>query len=247
MHKMAGLSFTALIFALELGAVDTGVKLFDGLTLTGWRASDGSDAARSWAVENGSITTIPTAAGPVDLVSESFGDREFELSFSVRLSAKANTGVKYFVAASLSPLPAGTPAKGSSAAGMELQLCEDGANDAKQPDTRSGSLYGLFPAIESVPTPAGEWIEVRIVCKDFACEHWLNGKSVASFDLASEGSQAKLRRAAADTTRSYSAGLGAAMMLRKIDRGSSGPGSRVALQHHNTKVWFRDLRLLSVR
>lgn len=118
---------------------------------------------------------------------------------------------------------------------MELQLCEDGADDAMQPNTRSGSLYGLWPAIGSVRAPAGEWIEeVKRVCRDFACEHWFNGTKVASFDLASETFQAKLREAAADPIRSWSGGLAAAMMLRKINRRSGGPGSRVALQHHNS-------------
>lgn len=130
---------------------------------------------------------------------------------------------------------------------MELQLCEDGADDAMQPSTRSGSLYGLWPAIGSVRAPAGEWLEVKLVCRDFACEHWFNGTKVASFDLASETFQGKLREAAADPIRSWSGGLGAAMMLRKINRRSGGPGSRVALQHHNSKVWFRDLKLRSVR
>lgn len=72
------MSFAALFFALQLGAADTALRLFDGRTLTGWSASDGSDpTSGSWSVENGSITTIPTAAGPVDLVSGSFWDRDF--------------------------------------------------------------------------------------------------------------------------------------------------------------------------
>jgi len=59
------------------------VPLFDGKTLKGWNTGDGAGQITGW-------TVVTTAS---DLVTdEVFGD--FEFTFSVRLSANANSGVK---------------------------------------------------------------------------------------------------------------------------------------------------------
>lgn len=233
----------AVIAAMAFQAEASEIVLFDGQTLNGWQGSDGGDPAGSWVVEDGALTTNPASARPVDLVSPAFPNRGWELSFSVRLSPGANSGVKYYVAAALTPWPEGTPKlKGSSAAGMELQLLAEDAPEAARPDTRSGSLYGLVSVTERVPTVAGKWIQVKISCLQFACEPWLEGKRVTAVDMTSDEFTAKLRQAATDPTRAMSAGLGAVMTLRAITAGR-GRSSRFALQHHNTKVAFRDVRV----
>ena len=180
------------------------------------------------------------------VVLDCLGEHPFHDRFSlgrtpVWLSRGANTGVKYFVLSSQHFLMEGA-AKGSSAIGAEFQLVEEESSDAKRLETRSGALYGLAPVTEVVRTPSETWIPVKLTCKAFACEHWLNGRRVLAFDLKSAEMQTRLREAAVSPSGSFGSTIGAAVMLRATSITRLRPG-RISLQHHNTKVMFRDIQL----
>lgn len=216
-------------------------SLFDGKSLAGWNTGDGFEKITGWTIEDGAIVTIPGAPSATDLLTDQlFGN--YELTFSVRLSRNANSGVKYFVNTGLRYLYGASGGKASSATGLEFQLADDAAPDCPKPVQKSGALYAMLPPAERVATGPGTWIQAKLVCRDFACEHWINGKRILTFDLTSPEMQARLRGAATDMGASVSSNFAASLALRwvaqKRNRG------RIALQHHDTKVWFRDLKLV---
>src|SRR5260370_33000575 len=69
--------------------------LFDGHTLNGWRdPANETPPGQAWIIEDGCLKTTPKPPITEDLITqESYGD--FELKFDWRISARANTGVKY--------------------------------------------------------------------------------------------------------------------------------------------------------
>src|SRR6202030_1553641 len=69
--------------------------LFDGHTLNGGRApASETPPGQAWIIEDGCLKTTPKPPITEDLITrDSFGD--FELKFDWRISARANTGVKY--------------------------------------------------------------------------------------------------------------------------------------------------------
>src|SRR5213594_3695790 len=138
--------------------------LFDGRTLAGWRGL-GYDSVPTahWVVVDGAIKK--TASGNVPRVPDgrplNGGDlmtvdafRDFELTWEWKVTAGANSGVKYNVSEELSMAQGGqmTPAAvargiispNHSALGFEYQILDDDRNeDGKLPTHRAGALYDL--------------------------------------------------------------------------------------------------------
>jgi hypothetical protein len=88
---------------------------------------------------------------------------QFELTLDFKITAGANSGIKYFCQPNLDPIT-GTGAKATtgSAIGLEFQILDD----ARHPDAKAGrdgnrtigSLYDLMTAAAAKqPSPIGEW------------------------------------------------------------------------------------------
>ena len=167
--------------------------LFDGTSLTGWRGL-GYDSVPSahWRVIDGAIVKIPTGkvqrqadgqpvAGGDLMTIESFDD--FELAFEWRVTAGANSGVKYNVSETLSL----EHASNHAALGFEYQVLDDVLHpDNKIVSHRAGALYDIIAPNASKRLHAvGEWNSARIFFRGSHGEHWLNGIKVLEFDLGS--------------------------------------------------------------
>ncbi len=172
--------------------------LWDGKTLDGWVGEKGGCKAppsKGWEIKDGILTVLPTSrivngkweklpkevaalGGGGDLVTkESFKD--FDLKLDFRLTACANSGIKYFY---------DRDRFGGTC--EEYQLLDAGHPDSrhgKNGNRRVASLYDMIPAnAEDVVKPLGEWNTARIVSKGSHVEHWLNGKKVLEFERGSE-------------------------------------------------------------
>lgn len=135
------------------------ILLFDGRDASGWRGTESeSFPSGCWKVEDGCLRTKvgPEVKIREDLVSrETF--RDFEMSFEFRLSAAANTGVKYLVQKHI-PLSSGH----DYAVGFEMQLIDDnGHPDARRAERRAGAMYGhlLRPRPSRARSASGIWGE----------------------------------------------------------------------------------------
>ncbi len=154
--------------------------LFDGKTMSGWRAYKQENMA-GWSVVDGAMTKErPTG----DLVSTAeYAD--FELVFDWKLAPGGNAGV--FVRATEEYNKVYWSA-------TEYQLLDDPAHpDGKNPLTSAGAAYGLYPSIAGTVRPAGEWNTSKIVARGNHIEHWLNGVRMITYEVKSEDWTAKVK------------------------------------------------------
>jgi hypothetical protein len=235
--------------------------LFDGHTLNGWRdpASE-TPPGQAWIIEDGCLKTTPKPPITEDLITqESYGD--FELKFDWRISARANTGVKYRIQRAVfvdntkvdrSPgfeamleaevnHPRSDRAKFAPGAtgqdytvAYEFQLIDDaGYPELGRGDHvhDTGALYAMIPPRVKAARPAGQWNESRLVVKGDHFEHWINGVMVLDGSLFSD-------EANAGTAKRWAKAPTIRDMLLHAKR--TGP---VSLQHHGGAVWFKNLKI----
>lgn len=144
--------------------------LFDGKTLSGWKAIDGP--ADSWGAGDGVLYTTGKGGGWLSTDKE-YGDFELKLEFNV--PPGGNSGV--FLRA---------PHEGNPAfAGMEIQVLDDAAKEYAQLQDYQycGSLYDVAAANPRAVLPAGQWQTMHIECRGRKVKVTLNGKQVVDADL----------------------------------------------------------------
>lgn len=168
--------------------------LWDGKTSAGWVGAKRTDfPPTGWKISDGVLTVAATdggeATGPGDIITkEQFSDFELELEF--KITAGANSGIKYFVDPELNKGP-------GSAIGCEFQILDDKEHpDAKMGvagNRTVGSLYDLITADNlSVPgrgkqfKGVGNWNKARIVSRNGRVEHWMNNELAVVYDRHSQ-------------------------------------------------------------
>jgi hypothetical protein len=216
--------------------------LFDGYTLTGWRGVGYDTVPRAhWVVVEGAIEKVAT--GNVERVADGRplvgGDlmtidsfANFELSFEWKVTAGANSGVKYNVSEAMSMAQGGAGTQGGpthSALGFEYQVLDDDRHDdGKLPTHRSGALYDLVaPNARKHVRPVGEWNQSRVIFRGNHGEHWLNGAKIVEFDLG--------------TARMDS--LLAASKYKTIPGFGEKRTGHIVLQDHGDEVYFRSIKV----
>ncbi len=186
--------------------------LFDGVTLNGWTVQHRADASGRWRAKDSALT-VEGRPGNLATGSE-FHD--FDLRLEWKIGELGNSGVFYRVAGDENP----------TASSVEYQIA-DNARRASQanPNRRAGAAYGLYAPSEDASRSPGEWNSLRIVAQGTLVQHWLNGRKVVEFDLASEDFAGRAEEA------------------NKGSLFAKSPGGRIALQDHNSAVWFRNVRI----
>jgi hypothetical protein len=186
----------------------------------------------SWRFHDGIIETIADARRQCDLWTV----REYEtfdLEFEWKVSPGGNSGIKYLIQETATDRL--KDAQGEflheTSLGFEFQLVDDAsAAGADSPLHASGALYNYLPPSERAAHPAGEWNTGRlVVAASGNIEHWINGRRVLAFSLAS--SELKTALAARQ--------LNSARMLERLARRKTP----VAFQHHESAVAFRRIRI----
>ncbi len=195
--------------------------LWDGQSLTGWTGLKGGVAPeKGWEIKDGELTV--TGGGGDLVTTERYGD--FILKLEARLTAGANSGIKYFV----------DPAVGRDSGhglGLEYQILDDD----KHPDAKAGkggnrtisSLYDLVPAAGKRAAPIGEWNQIMIIAHGQHVEHWLNGDKVVEFERGSPA----FREIVAGSKFKGKAGFGEAA------------DGVLLLQDHGDRVSYRNLKV----
>ena len=158
--------------------------LFDGKTNKGWRSAKASAfPGKGWVIKDGTIAVIDgkgeesTNGGDI-VTNDQFG--AFDLSFEFKLTAGANSGVKYFVTLA-------EDSKGS-AIGLEYQVLDDTLHpDAKLGRDGNRTLASLYDLIKAEKQkrflrPVGQWNVGRIIVyPNSKVEHYLNGVKVLEY------------------------------------------------------------------
>lgn len=208
---------------LEVTPLAAWRSLFDGRSSDGWREITGAPFPASWRIEDGCLRAIPnTAGGGIQDIRTVETFRSFEFEWEWKIEAGGNSGVKYLVYKTDRWNAKNGQGYHARARGPEYQIADDGLNaDAKaNPQNRAAGLYGIFAPAANAARPAGEFNLARIVVDHGHVEHWLNGVKTAEYELG-----------ALDTKR---------FPTRDVIE------SPITLQHHNSAVWFRNLRVRSL-
>lgn len=202
--------------------------LWDGRTASGWRGLKAKTfPTKGWAMRDG---VLSVEGGGGDIVT-SRQVRDFELSVDFRLTAGANSGIKYF-------LDAGQVQNGTAAT-LEYQLLDD----ARHPDAKMGrdgnrtlgSLYDLIAARNlSDPdspgkriNPTGEWNRAVLIARGDRVEHWLNGFKVVEYERSSPA---------------FRAAVAQSKFAGRQGFGEAAEGA-ILLQDHGDRVDFRSIKL----
>jgi hypothetical protein len=205
-------------------AAEGWISLFDGKSAQGWVEITGKPFPKSWTIENGCLHAVPTVDGNQDLrtVAE-FTD--FDLHFDWRIAAGGNSGVKYLVQRVDEWERNGRQAR---ARGPEYQLTDDSTSQEAASDRTRGtaSLYSVLASRGSGVRDL-EFHQSRIVKRNGEVEHWLDGALVLHYRLD-----------APEVDR---------LMLSLQRGGARRFQSPIALQNHNSHVWFRNIRILPLR
>ncbi len=209
--------------------------LFDGKTSVGWTGMKGRPfPAKSWVIEDGMIRTTEDGSDGDVVTTDAFDN--FELVFEYRLAPGGNSGVKYGVQHEwLSPhwapdAPARFKANQAIAAvGYEFQIYDDETMHRKPgwELSATGALYLLEAPENKQLNEPGQWNSVRILVQGARAEHWLNGAKLLEYELGSAALLAKVEKT----------------KFRKVPGyGLRAPG-HIALQHHGSPAWFRNIRI----
>jgi Domain of Unknown Function (DUF1080) len=205
--------------------------LFDGSSTKGWiGAYEKTFPEHGWKIDTGVLTVL---AGKGEM-STNGGDvvtggqyKSFDLSFEFRLTAGANSGVKYFVTLK-------EEHTANAGIGLEYQLLDDSLHpDAKlgrDGDRTLSSLYDLIPASKQKRFlhPIGEWNTGRIVVyPDNHVEHYLNGVKVLEYERGS----ADFRALVAISKYKVYPNFGEALE------------GHILLQDHGNEVGFRSIKI----
>ncbi len=152
-----------LIMVVHVGAAeetekDGWVKIFDGKTLKGWKASEKPE---NWTVEDGAIVGRGTRSHLFYMDGE-YEDLEFKVE--VKLNKGGNSGM-YF----RTQFGPGWPK------GYEAQV-----NNSHGDPKRTGSLYNLVDVRKQL-IPDDTWWEQHVICRGNHITIKVNGKVVVDF------------------------------------------------------------------
>ena len=200
-------------------APDDWVVLFDGQNLDAWR--NYRDEGMGWTIEDGALTT---EGGIGDIITKETFDN-FELEFEWRISEAGNSGVLYLVQDD-------PQYEHAHETGPEYQII-DADNFTKKNDypldetQKTAANYALHRADGSSVKPLDEYNQGKIIVDDGHVEHWLNGKKVVAYELWTD----EWNKEVAQTKFKDMPGYG------------QSKAGHIALQDHQDRVWFRNIRI----
>ncbi len=216
-------------------------SLFDGMTPAGWRAAvTDRFPDECWRIEGGAFRPLPGYVNKDLWTVEQF--RNFEFEFAFELEPGANGGIKYLIQRGAAGRMRGDnwfsardskPEAGDvfveASVGVEYQIVDDAAREARNPKRRTAALYGLVAPVDPPPVGPGTTHRGRIVVRRSHLEHYLNGKRVLAIDLDSPEMAAAWEACERRDIQS----------MRPLPK-REGP---IAITHHGSTVRYRDLRV----
>ena len=189
--------------------------LFDGQSLSGWRAYQAMTPPAGWKAANGEL--VRDGDGGDLMTVEEFND--FELRLEWKISENGNSGIMFHVA---------TGDQYPYESGPEFQILHNaGHKDGANPITSAGSNYAMHPPAKDVTNRVGEWNDIRLIVKGTHVEHWMNGEKLLEYEFFSPDWEARVKASKFGTMPGYG----------RIMRG------HIVLQDHGNLVTYRNIKI----
>ena len=213
------LLISLIFFVAGCGKTTNGwTPLFDGQAVTGMRGYKmESFPWEAWAIEDGSLKTIPGGKG-VDIIStETYKDFELELEWKVQ--SGGNSGIFYFATEEPYSIWQSAP---------EMQVLDNIAHiDGLRNETSAGALYDLIGPSVTVVKPVGEYNQVKITSRENHIEHWLNGVKILEYEYGSEALKKLINKS----------------KFKDMPYFAKASSGRIGLQGDHGEVWYRNVRI----
>ncbi|MEY3367265.1 MAG: hypothetical protein RI973_420 [Bacteroidota bacterium] len=203
--------------------------LFDGKALNGWHTYGKNATGKSWIVQDGAIhlnvgPNHQAADGGDILTAGEYANYELKLEWKV--APCGNSGIIYNIKEDPAKYQYGWET------GPEMQVLDNTCHpDARIEKHRAGDLYDLISCRTETVRPAGQWNAVRLVNRNGKVEHWLNGRKVVEVDMTGED---------------WAALIAGSKFKDMPDFGKATQG-KIALQDHGDKVWYRNIKIRTLK
>ena len=197
--------------------------LFDGESLEGWRSYNQSNLNAQWTVDEHSIHL--SSAGGKDIVIPGGPYENFELRMDWKLIPGGNSGIIYNVVEN-------EKYRASYLTGPEMQILDNGVHgDGKIFMHRAGDLYDMIPCSFVTANPGGEWNSIRLIINNGKVEHWQNGYKVVEYEMF---------------TPEWDAMVAKSKFRNWSDFGKSH-GGQIVLQDHQNQIWFKNIKIKTLK
>ena len=201
--------------------------LFDGSLFDGWRGYKKDKVSDVWRIENGTMTldTVqrPDGSWYIEGSNDIITNKQyenFELNLEWKIQNCGNSGI-FFLVQELDEYNEGYYS------GPEMQILDNVCHpETNNPTHRAGDLYDLIACRFFAVKPAGEWNKVRLILNNGKAEHWLNGYKMLEYELWTEEWD---RMIANSKFKDWP------MAKTKV--------GHIALQEHDDKVWFKNIKI----
>jgi hypothetical protein len=189
--------------------------LFDGKTMTGWRAFRSPTPPSGWHAVDGEL--VRQDKGGDLMTAEQFDN--FELRLEWKVASHGNSGIMFRVT---------DQGNQTYETGPEFQILDNaGHKDGKDPMTSAGSNYAMHPPVRDVTRPVGGWNAVRLIVNGAHVEHWMNGVKLLEYELWSEDWDKRVK----------------ASKFAKMPGYGRAKRGHLVLQDHGDSVWFRNIKI----
>ena len=193
--------------------------LFDGKSLDGWANNNGKPIPPN-AIQDGAFNPHLAGSYVPYFSKRKFGD--FTLALDFKVSKGCNSGVFFRMADPKDPVQSG----------FEIQIL-DSAGKPKVGKHDCGSLYDAVEPSKNAAKPAGEWQHMEITAKGSTIQVVLNGERIVNADL----------------DRWTEAGKNPDGTKNKYTKAwkEMGREGYVGVQDHNHDVWFKNIKIKTLK
>jgi hypothetical protein len=194
--------------------------LFDGKDASQWwRGYNKPTLPKEWVAEDGALVR----KGGGDIITKEQYE-SFELSVDWKISEGGNSGVMLKVQETDKP-PYYT--------GPEAQIQDNVKGHDPQ---KAGWMYQLYSSPVDTTKPVGEWNTFVLKCQKtpagtFKCEHTMNGTKYCEYEIGSDDWKEKVAKSKFATWERF---------------GTSAKG-HICLQDHGNLVWFRNIKIRTLK